>query len=288
MTEDAKDLIKHMLVAAPEKRICAQAALHHKWFLVNESALMRVKLTLTQSELRDMRSNARFRRAANAVMVANRLKVLSSGRSLSSGSSLSTISSGGTSASASTISSASSASSLSRSGHTGSVSSLSSSSVGDSKHGSEDAASSKGNGDSLGRSGSARSRSSSATLEGGAAAAAAAYHGSSSNDHIHDGVMRRGPSAAGSGASRTSAPSSPVTVSAGRAAGDAAGAKAAADWAASCTPPGTRSGERVHGKTVSFGYDDRREEDDLDTRRHAGMAAAGEAEELKVDTTTWM
>ncbi len=132
---------------------------------------MRHDLSLTRQHLKEYRANARFRRAANAVVVLNRLKVLSSGRSLSgvvsrssssslgSSSTLSTRSGSGGSVSGSEHGSASSPVLRERSGSGGSGSG-----VGESKHDADGAT--KGRGDSLDKSGRTDSGTSNAGIYG--------------------------------------------------------------------------------------------------------------------------
>lgn len=73
MTEDAKDLIRHMLVTSPQKRISAQAALQHRWFHLHDSMLQH-QLSLSQERLMEYRKITRFRVAVNTIRAVNRLK----------------------------------------------------------------------------------------------------------------------------------------------------------------------------------------------------------------------
>ena len=85
ISSEAKDLVRHMLVVDPAKRLTARACLEHKWFAVSPDALAMRELPMTRNNLQhtQLRGKHRFRAAAEAIIMANRLKVLSLGQSLS-------------------------------------------------------------------------------------------------------------------------------------------------------------------------------------------------------------
>lgn len=86
VSEDAKDLIRCMLVVSQEKRLSARACLEHKWFALAEAALQGRDLTVSKDKMREvLRGKRAFKAAGNAVIMMNRLKMFSTGESLAAG-----------------------------------------------------------------------------------------------------------------------------------------------------------------------------------------------------------
>ncbi|TFJ85933.1 hypothetical protein NSK_002753 [Nannochloropsis salina CCMP1776] len=84
VSDEAKDLIKHMLVVDPRRRVTARACLEHKWFALNSEKLDR-ELTTAQDMLKEQINSRKFRlkSVAGAIILANRLSLLRTGESLS-------------------------------------------------------------------------------------------------------------------------------------------------------------------------------------------------------------
>lgn len=71
VSDDAKDLIKRMLVVDPAERDTAEKLLQHPWITGNEVAT--VQLTSALEELRRFNARRRFKAAVNVVQAANKL-----------------------------------------------------------------------------------------------------------------------------------------------------------------------------------------------------------------------
>lgn len=72
VSEDAKDMIRHLLVVDPEKRLSAAGCLEHKWMKADEDALAGELDGATKNLKQNYRN--KFKAAADGVMAMNRMK----------------------------------------------------------------------------------------------------------------------------------------------------------------------------------------------------------------------
>src|SRR2546423_9344961 len=70
LPRSAKDIISQMLRLVPEKRVTAQEALQHEWFIVS-SSLERDILTNVRN---NFQARATFRKAVNVIQGINRMR----------------------------------------------------------------------------------------------------------------------------------------------------------------------------------------------------------------------
>jgi len=106
VSDDAKDLVKKLLVLDPDKRITAKAALLHPWIQLSGDRLSKRSLQSTSQKLKTFNAKMKLRSAMIAVDMVSSLKKIgmstrnlgatgTSGRNLSMSSSVSSGSSGG-------------------------------------------------------------------------------------------------------------------------------------------------------------------------------------------------
>lgn len=81
ITDHAKDLISHILVADPEKRYTAAQILAHPWMQLESSQLPDAQLGATIQQLKSFNARRRLKGAVNAVRAGLRVKLLLSARS---------------------------------------------------------------------------------------------------------------------------------------------------------------------------------------------------------------
>lgn len=73
VSDDAKDLIKKMLVVDPENRLSAEQALRHPWFLVGDHELISRNLTSTLETMKKFNARRKFRGTVRGVILTNKM-----------------------------------------------------------------------------------------------------------------------------------------------------------------------------------------------------------------------
>jgi len=73
VSEDAKDLIRKMLVVNPEHRLTADQALRHPWFLVGDHELISRNLTTTLEAMKKFNARRKFRGTVKGVILASKV-----------------------------------------------------------------------------------------------------------------------------------------------------------------------------------------------------------------------
>jgi len=73
VSDDAKDLIRKMLVVNPESRLSADQALRHPWFLVGDHELISRNLTTTLETMKKFNARRKFRGTVKGVVLANKM-----------------------------------------------------------------------------------------------------------------------------------------------------------------------------------------------------------------------
>lgn len=73
VSDDAKDLIRKMLVVNPDNRLTAAQALRHPWFLVGEHELMERNLTSTLETMKKFNARRKFRGTVRGVILTNKM-----------------------------------------------------------------------------------------------------------------------------------------------------------------------------------------------------------------------
>ncbi|KAH8058777.1 serine/threonine kinase [Aureococcus anophagefferens] len=73
VSDDAKDLIKKMLVVDPDKRLTADQALRHPWFLVGDHELISRNLSTTLDTMKKFNARRKFRGTVKGIMLTNKM-----------------------------------------------------------------------------------------------------------------------------------------------------------------------------------------------------------------------
>jgi serine/threonine protein kinase len=73
VSDDAKDLIKKMLVVDPDKRLTADQALRHPWFMVGDHELISRNLAKTLDTMKKFNAKRKFKGKVKGIILANRL-----------------------------------------------------------------------------------------------------------------------------------------------------------------------------------------------------------------------
>jgi serine/threonine protein kinase len=73
VSDDAKDLIKKMLIVDPDKRLSADQALRHPWFLVGDHELISRNLSTTLETMKKFNARRKFRGTVKGVMLTNKM-----------------------------------------------------------------------------------------------------------------------------------------------------------------------------------------------------------------------
>jgi len=73
VSDDAKDLIRKMLVVDPDKRLTASQALRHPWFLVGDHELVSRNLVKTLDTMRKFNARRKFRGTVKGIILSNKL-----------------------------------------------------------------------------------------------------------------------------------------------------------------------------------------------------------------------
>jgi len=73
VSDDAKDLIKKMLVVNPDNRLSADQALRHPWFLVGDHELISRNLTTTLEAMKKFNARRKFRGTVKGVILASKV-----------------------------------------------------------------------------------------------------------------------------------------------------------------------------------------------------------------------
>ena len=73
MSDDAKDLIRKMLVVDPDRRLTADQALRHPWFLLGDHELVSRNLTKTLDTMKKFNARRKFKGVAKGIMMANKM-----------------------------------------------------------------------------------------------------------------------------------------------------------------------------------------------------------------------
>jgi len=76
VSEDAKDLIRKLLVIDPKKRLTASQALKHKWFVGHKETNRKTDLKSALEEMRRYNATRKFKKGVLGVIAANKLKGL--------------------------------------------------------------------------------------------------------------------------------------------------------------------------------------------------------------------
>lgn len=76
VSDDAKDLIRHILVADPAKRFKADDILHHSWMMADASMIPDVALAGTVDQLKRFNARRRLKKAMAGVRTTVRMKML--------------------------------------------------------------------------------------------------------------------------------------------------------------------------------------------------------------------
>jgi len=76
VSEDAKDLIRNLLVVNPDERFNAEDALANKWIGADASTLAALDLGTNLAELKKFNAKRKFKAAVSTVMAANKLNSL--------------------------------------------------------------------------------------------------------------------------------------------------------------------------------------------------------------------
>ncbi|KAL9181891.1 hypothetical protein ACHAXT_012234 [Thalassiosira profunda] len=79
VTEEAKDLIRSLLVVDPQKRMSAAAALEHPWMQVEAENLRRSSLLNNLENMRQFNYRRKFKSAVQSVMFVNKMSMTASG-----------------------------------------------------------------------------------------------------------------------------------------------------------------------------------------------------------------
>lgn len=74
VSEEAKDLIKSILVVNPDERLTAEDALAHPWLSIKDKDLAKHTLNDQLLELRKFNARRKFRAAVKAILTINKLK----------------------------------------------------------------------------------------------------------------------------------------------------------------------------------------------------------------------
>ena len=74
VSEDAKDLIRKLLVVDPKKRYSAVDALEHSWLSTGEERLSSFSLDINLKAFKKFNAKRKFRAGIKAVIAANRLQ----------------------------------------------------------------------------------------------------------------------------------------------------------------------------------------------------------------------
>jgi serine/threonine protein kinase len=73
VSEEAKDLIRKMLVVDPDARLTADQAMRHPWFMKGDHELVTRSLEMTISTMRNFNAKRKLKGTVKTVMMANRL-----------------------------------------------------------------------------------------------------------------------------------------------------------------------------------------------------------------------
>uniref|UniRef100_A0A7S3NIS0 phosphorylase kinase n=1 Tax=Aureoumbra lagunensis TaxID=44058 RepID=A0A7S3NIS0_9STRA len=73
VSDDAKDLIKKMLVVNPDNRLTADQALRHPWFLVGDHELISRNLSTTLDTMKKFNARRKFRGTVKGIMLTNKM-----------------------------------------------------------------------------------------------------------------------------------------------------------------------------------------------------------------------
>jgi serine/threonine protein kinase len=73
VSDDAKDLIRKMLVVDPDRRLTADQALRHPWFLLGDHELVSRNLTKTLDTMKKFNARRKFKGVAKGIMMANKM-----------------------------------------------------------------------------------------------------------------------------------------------------------------------------------------------------------------------
>ena len=73
VSDDAKDLIKKMLVVDPDKRLTASQALRHPWFMVGDHELISRNLAKTLDTMKKFNARRKFKGKVKGIILANKL-----------------------------------------------------------------------------------------------------------------------------------------------------------------------------------------------------------------------
>lgn len=73
VSDDAKDLIKKMLVVDPDKRLTADQAFRHPWFLVGDHELISRNLSTTLDTMKKFNARRKFRGTVKGIMLTNKM-----------------------------------------------------------------------------------------------------------------------------------------------------------------------------------------------------------------------
>ncbi|KAJ8598221.1 hypothetical protein CTAYLR_005529 [Chrysophaeum taylorii] len=73
VSDDAKDLIRKMLVVNPDSRLTADQALRHPWFLVGDHELISRNLTSTLDTMKKFNARRKFRGTVRGVILTNKM-----------------------------------------------------------------------------------------------------------------------------------------------------------------------------------------------------------------------
>ena len=73
VSDDAKDLIKKMLVVDPDKRLTADQALRHPWFMVGDHELISRNLAKTLDTMKKFNARRKFKGKVKGIILANKL-----------------------------------------------------------------------------------------------------------------------------------------------------------------------------------------------------------------------
>lgn len=88
VSDDAKDLIKKLLVVDPAKRLTAEQVLKHHWITESDAVLEAHDLANTKEELKRFNARRKWRAAGSAVILTHRLSSLTSQKSETNGTSI--------------------------------------------------------------------------------------------------------------------------------------------------------------------------------------------------------
>ena len=73
VSDDAKDLIKKLLVVNPDNRLTADQALRHPWFMIGDHELISRNLTTTLETMKKFNARRKFRGTVKGVMLTAKM-----------------------------------------------------------------------------------------------------------------------------------------------------------------------------------------------------------------------